>query len=381
MSEATITFGRLDDSELDPERLDAFFARLDADTRTSLERNLDDRDGFQDRLYRDYGRGLDAMDLFRFFALEAVDWAQDEVHEAQDNNDEREDFDQYYAVVRGLTARALTAYAEVVWLLRGGFPNGALTRVRFLHELFVTAAVLAEHGSPEGNHPELVERYLEHRDVFTRASADDLMATGALDSAEYFDQDVLDGLARLRSDLLARYGKPFGGMWGWAAPLFPGESHITMKMMGKLVLPEAHYFYGMTSAHVHAGSEGWHETVVIREHETSLTSGPTNLGLALPAVLATGFLLEIAQVVVPSRIERDGAAKNTGAYFQAALARTSRSINDRMWRGEEVIKQTELDFQKRARQGVTKVRPRSPRIRGLGLWMVHRIERRLRRSL
>lgn len=381
MSDTSITFGQPDDSDLDQQRLATFFAELDSSARNALKSNLDNRDWFQDRIFQKYGRGLDAMDLFYYSALEAADWGQDKIYKAQADEDDPEGFDQYYTVVRGLTARALAAYAEVTWLLRGGFPNGALTRVRFMHELYVTATVLAEHGSPEGEHPELIDRYLEHRDVFTRATADDLMSTGTLDPAEFFNQDVLDALEDRRSDLLARYGKNFGQMWGWAAPLFPGSARISMKMMNGLVLPESHYFYAMTSAHVHAGSEGWHDSFVARENDTVLASGATNLGLALPAGLATAFLLDVLQVVVPSRIERDGSVEDTGAYFQAALARMSRSISEHMWRGESTVKQDEHDYQERVRRGASEAGPGVPRIRGLALRWTHRFERRLRQSL
>lgn len=178
MPEPVFTFGYAEELEIDPEQLDAFFARLDADARNALERNLDDRDGFQDRLYRDFGRGLNAMDPLYFSAVEASNWAKDAVHAALKDDDDREAFDHYYGVVRGLVARALASYAETTWLLRGGYPQAALTRVRFLHELFVTAELLAQYGRPDGEHPELVDRYLEHHEVFIRATADDLIATG-----------------------------------------------------------------------------------------------------------------------------------------------------------------------------------------------------------
>lgn len=161
MSDTSIAFGQPDDSEIDEQRLAGLVEELDSSARNALDRNLDDREGFQDRIFQKYGRGLETMDLFYYSAVEVADWAQNMVYKAQADEDDPEDFDQYYMVVRGLTARALAAYAEVTWLLRGGFPNGALTRVRFMHEIYVTAMVLAEYGSPEGEHPELVDRYLD----------------------------------------------------------------------------------------------------------------------------------------------------------------------------------------------------------------------------
>ena len=373
------TFGPPEEPSFDPKELDAFFARLDADAKSALEQNLDDRDGFQDRLYRDYGRGLDAMDLLYFSAMEDSSWAKDAVHEALQDDDDRAPFDHYYGVLRGLAARAFSSYAEVTWLLRGGYPQAALTRVRFLHELFVTAGLLAEYGRPDGQHPDLVDRYLEHHEVFTRATADDLIATGALDPSEFFDQDVLDTLERRRAELLARYGKSFAGMWGWAAPLFPGENRISMRMIGGRVLPELHYYYSMTSAHVHAGSEGWHETIVERGEETTLKSGATNLDLFLPAVLATAFLLDVVRVVVPTRIESEGATVDRGSLFHAALARMSESISEHMSAGEDAVTLAEERYQERLRQG--KWSDPTPRIRERVLWLFHRAERRLRRGL
>lgn len=373
------TFGPREEPKIDPEQLDAFFARVDADARSALEQNLDDRDGFQDRLYRDYGRGMDAMDLLYFSALDASNWAEEAVDEALNRDDDRESFDHFYGVMRGLVARALTSYAEITWLLRGGYPQAALTRVRFLHELFVTAELLAQYGSPEGEHPELVDRYLEHHEVFVRGAADDLIATGVLDPNEFFDQDVLDTLENRRTQLLARYGKSFAGMWGWAAPLFPGKERISMKVIGSRVSPEMHYFYSMTSAHVHAGSEGWHETIVERGDEQVLISGSTNLGLALPAELGTAFLLQLVQTVVPPSIEGEEGATDTGGVLMAALFRMSATISEYMWAGEDAVRQAEERYQARLRQGT---RPdRAPRMRRLALRLVHHAERRLRRRL
>ncbi len=72
-----------------------------------------------------------------------------------------------------------------------------------------------------------------------------------------------------------------------------------MRMIGGRVLPELHYFYSMTRAHVRAGSKAWHETILERGEEQILASGATNLGLTLPAQLATASFLQMVGLSSP----------------------------------------------------------------------------------
>lgn len=376
-----LVFGQSDEPELDPERLAKFLATLKAERKGALQNTLDDKDGFQDRLYRDYGAGLDAMDLFYSAAQEAAAWSADQIEDFQDDQAD-DDFAQYYDVIKGLTARALAAYAEIAWLLRGGFPRGALTRVRFLQEVCLTTVAIAEHGNPQGDHPELVERYLDHHGVFIRSTADDLLAVQSEDLTETLNQEVLDALEQRRTDLIQRHGRIFQGMWGWAAPLFPGEKRsISMRMMGTLFVPEMHYFYSMTSAHTHAGSEGWHDAWTLREHETTLAAGATNVGLALPAALATAFLLTTLQAAVPSHIKSENQTEDKGAYFLAALLQMSETINERLSRGEETVREAERRFQERIRKDGHQSMRRTPPLRSVALRLLHRLIRSIRQSL
>lgn len=95
-----------------------------------------------------------------------------------------------------LLAAACSCAHEIHWLLGGGYPTGAESRTRTLHELDVTARALARFGLDD---PGLVTRYIEHRAV------GDLAYFKAL--ATYHDEwnaepPDAEGLATLESQVL-----------------------------------------------------------------------------------------------------------------------------------------------------------------------------------
>lgn len=341
MPDLNLLFG-MNADRIGQDRLVGFFKELESSAPAALAGHHQDRSGFQSRLRDDYGVGFDLMDLQYASAWEAADWAKRTIDDAYDSTDE--EFLSYYHVISGLTARCLGSYAEVAWLLRGGFPNGAMTRVRTLHELLVTALILAKFASPGSDHPELIQRYLLHKDVFTLSTAENLSETGAIEPTT-LDEKTLDLLASQREKLLTKYGRSFGGLWGWAAPLFGAGVRISMKSLSQLVTPGTHYFYGLTSTHVHGGSEGWHENFVTRGHETVLAAGPSNMGLALPATLASAFLTDMMQTAVPAVIENETSCDYRGEYFLAGIHHQAGQISTEMWQAEAVVERRENKYQ------------------------------------
>jgi Family of unknown function (DUF5677) len=70
----------------------------------------------------------------------------------------------------GLHARACRIAFEVHRLLATGFPMGALSRCRTVHELAVTSIILAEFGR-QSAHADLAERFLLHSMVMSYKDA------------------------------------------------------------------------------------------------------------------------------------------------------------------------------------------------------------------
>ncbi|MEV7262155.1 DUF5677 domain-containing protein [Micromonospora aurantiaca] len=351
MDEVAFAFGRTERT-VDEDRMSRFFDRLDLTWSESLDANSEQRSAFRDRLAERYRGGTDAMLMLHVCAWEAAQWADEAIETALRDDSDPAEFSKYYRVIRGLFARTMLAFDEVSWLLRGGYPNGAHARVRTMHELFVIASVLAKHASPGAGHPELVDMYVRHHEVFTRSVADEIMATGVLDPEEYFDAGTLTALDAKREELIGLYGNRFKSMCGWASPLFPDGKPISMARLSGLVTNKLNYFYGLSSSHIHGGSQGWHDNFVTRGEQTALACGPTNLGLAVPGQLATEFLLGVLNVTIPSRISRKGKVDDTGALFMAGIQRIADRVIEGLASGERRVEEEERAFQAKRQKRV-----------------------------
>lgn len=217
-------------------------------------------------------------------------------------------------------------------MLRGGYLSGAWARVRSLQELFVVAATLGLYGSSGSCHPELVERYLNHHEVFTRTVAEGLLATENDGLEETLNSEVLRALACKRESLIERYGKKFSGPWGWAAPLFP-HSTPTFTALNKLILPSFNVFYGISSGHLHASSQELAEAT--REAESGeryFLAGPQKDALGVVAALGSGFLVGLLGTIIPTSVKLPDTPElnRDGYFFLSALARIQEQVSSGM---------------------------------------------------
>lgn len=277
---------------------------------------------FRGRLRDTYGLGFDALARVHSAAADAASWAATAMDTFitglydDDTGDagEAEALDRYDWLMRGFAARSITTFAEVSWLIEGGFPHGAMARVRTLHELAILAIVFAEHGNPERSHPELVERFMRHREAFYRATAEQLAGDEA-ELEDPIDDDTLRQLTEQRDLLLEKYGSRFGEPYGWAQPLFSAKTRVSFSKLSNLVEPKLNILYSVSSSHIHADSVGWHHSRLVYRGAEVFTAGPTNLGLTLPATLACHFLKIVLDYVVPTSIEVDEETDTDGLFL------------------------------------------------------------------
>lgn len=336
----------------DPHVVAAFLERLNV----LVERGKNDPDDvlvtFRGRLRDTYGSGFDAMAQVHETAVEAAAWGADSMSEliseayADKDSDKEETraLEDYDWIMRGLTARGALAFAEVTWLLEGGFPQGATARVRTLHEIAITASIIAIHGNPDGSHPELVERFARHHEVFNVATAKQLTDTGAL-SDGFFDEEAMELLREKRRALLAEFGSKFGESYGWAQPLFGASEKVSFSKLSSLVEPSVSYLYRMASSHVHADSEGWQHSLVDRGGKSVFAAGPTNFGLALPASLACQLLLVVLEFAVPTSITIGGEEKTDGALLLRGVKNLAEKAMTLIEAGESEVEERERRFQ------------------------------------
>lgn len=334
---ATFDFGTGDDY-LDEQRLKVVLENIADAAATAGARERQSQADFQTLLVRDYGPMYDAMDTLYTAAVEASQWsAKAMIDHLSLEDDEDRAIADWNLVLRGIAARALAVYAEIVWLLRGGFGGGATARLRTMHELTLTALVLMEHGRPGGTCPDLATRFVAHRDAFLITAAADILRGREGDHdvpesvARLRDKDLQSGLQERRNALVEMYGPPFAkGMWGWACALFPEEQRVTTTMMSNKAnqfrLTGLQSLYREASIDDHAGSDAWHRTFQTWGDTTVLTAGASSHGIRMPAHFAGVFLQLTLATVIPTRIESDGTVVDLGGYFTSAL----RQLNSRV---------------------------------------------------
>ena len=159
----------------------------------------------------------DALDVYRMLWVSCHETGGT-ISDRHFNVDDYEPPPMLHAQV-GLQARACPVAHEVFVLLRAGLGAGALARARTLHEIATISTILATHGTPDGDHPDLAERYLLHANVVNWLDAAEYQEVAPKLGYEPLDPHEMSEIRGPREEAIQTYGKAFGKPNGWAACL------------------------------------------------------------------------------------------------------------------------------------------------------------------
>jgi hypothetical protein len=197
----------------------------------------------------------------------------------------------------GLHALACRVALEVLALLRNGLGAGALARARTLHEISTISVLLANHGAPDGDHPDLAVRYLLHANIVTWLDAVEYQDVAPKLGFEPHTDLEMDELKAARDAAVRQHGEPFGKPHGWAACLSSnGKAPSGFKQLELLAgTDHMRSHYSLASHEVHADAKSW-----IANHETVgevvyRNTGPSPRGMADAAQIA---LISLNRVTV-----------------------------------------------------------------------------------
>lgn len=192
-----------------------------------------------------------------------------------------------------LNTRACQTSLEVHALLASGFPGGAYGRFRTLHELAVTAAVIAEYGrKPE--HADLAERYLDHTHIEHYQQAQAHQRSTRHLGLQPFSAEIMRDLKREHDRCISRYGATYRKPYGWAAGLI-GPHPTFAGLESKANMDVLRYLYVTGSHLVHASAHGLLLTLAPSRAAVSALAagGPSDSGLAQPAMASLNALLNV----------------------------------------------------------------------------------------
>lgn len=195
-------------------------------------------------------------------------------------------------VVTRLHGRTVQVAGEVQALLRNGFADGAMSRWRTMHELTVTAMLIAERGAA------VAERYIAHvgADSIKAARQYQRFATVLQHrpiSAR--DQKRLDALA---VDLERKYDKPFLNDYGWAADTLKNPNPTFASIEAAVDLDRLRPYFKLASNTVHAGAKGTFFRLGVLGDQDGILAGASNVGLQEAGRLAALSLAQITTVLL-----------------------------------------------------------------------------------
>jgi Family of unknown function (DUF5677) len=293
--------------------------------RSTIDAHMLERAGFEERLRERWGRPLDMLELFRLWCLEAGM----ELHKDRAGDD-----DWTYGVLVRLHARVCLVTAEVLALLRSGFPSGAHARWRTAHEIAVVAFFISRHGD------DTAERYVCHETVERYRAVSDYQVYASRLGERQFTKDEMAAAEMAIAQLSDRFGRGFLRRYGWAASAL-GKASVTFRDIEAAVsLDHLRPYYRMASHPTHAGPQGVTFDIGRGRHDVML-AGPSNTGLVEPGQGVAMSLLQVTSVLLTTAptmgnlailkclAEAGDAIKTTFQQTQAKLDRDEDRIRAR----------------------------------------------------
>ena len=110
-----------------------------------------------------------------------------------------------------LHIRACRIAEEILLLIENGHTEGAQARWRTLHEVTITATLIAHGGDA------LAERYFDHQAIELKRALDDHNRATLAAGGAPLSQHQAAGIEREHDRAIARYKSDFRGMYGWAS--------------------------------------------------------------------------------------------------------------------------------------------------------------------
>ena len=240
--------------------------------------------GFEKRNFRRWRKPFDQLEMLIVMAEELG-----ECNDVSLRKQAQEEQDYKFEALSKLHPRAVLVSREILCLLKGGFPDGALARWRSLHELAVTALFIGKHEQS------IALRYLASFGFRSLHAAKELNEHAALANLESFDAGQMSALEESAAAAERQIGVRLEDDYDWAKPAI-GKRRITFREIEKNVGME-HWRprYRWASQHTHGGHRPPDRMLgVVESVSPVLLVGPSNSGFTDPLQMAAISLTQMA---------------------------------------------------------------------------------------
>lgn len=253
--------------------------------------------GFRKRSYKRWKSGLDKLKMFIVMSQELGSTFNQRARSlavAEHNY-------KFEATV-ALHARSVRVANEILALLREGFPDGALSRWRTLHELAVVATFLTK------NDKEVSKRFIAHRGIVSAKALKQYVEFLPRSNMTPLEPGAMDAAEAARAALLSEFGKEFDEAMGWAFPIISKPKKINLFDLEVATgLDHWRPRFRWASDDIHVGAKPYHASLGAAEtplDKPVLLTGRSNSGFTDPAHMCV-ISLNLANHALPEEYRTD----------------------------------------------------------------------------
>lgn len=294
-----------------------YAASIETTGRDYLADSAKYRVEFIERLRVQWG---DPLDLFELIVSVVEDSG---MKFERRNLRDKETYTLLLDVLAQLNGQAIRVAREVHALLTAGFPLGAHSLARTIHEISVRADVLGAFGNTD-EYADLAERFVLHDHVINYRDAVVYQRDATRLGFEPLSEEEMAEMKNAHDDLLARYGQAYGAPYGWAAglPGLPKPNRPTFEDLEILAgLDHFRGIYRWSSHFVHGDSKALRLGQVERGGSSAILTNATNNMLADPAQHALIGLVRVFTSMA--------TAPDLFAFYDMLLCKSLQSLLDK----------------------------------------------------
>lgn len=253
--------------------------------------------GFRKRSYKRWKAGLDKLKMFIVVSQE-LGSAFNELGRPRAVAEQNYKFEATVA----LHARSVRVANEILALLREGFPDGALSRWRTLHELAVVTTFLTN------NDKEVSKRFIAHRAIANAKALKQYVKFLPRSNMTPLEPGVLNAAEATRTALLSEFGQEFDEDMGWAFPVIAKPKRINLYDLEVATgLDHWRPRFRWASDDIHAGPKPYHASLGMVETPIGkplLLVGRSNSGFTDPAHMCV-ISLNLTNHALPEEYRTD----------------------------------------------------------------------------
>jgi hypothetical protein len=256
---------------------DALLERLKSIVSDKLEASKQIENQFEAAVYITWKKPFDLLDLLLYICLEV----------ASEFNSEhgRETFSKHSYVQAALARQQTNAclvFNEIIHLLKSGFPSGAHSHWRMLHEIACVSYFISKHGK------DMAKRFLDYEAVESYFQAKAILEHEKKMDCKLLSEKDFDAVKKKFDEMKKNYGSDFvrkaNYPYGWM-PIALLKTWSLKKIEKSVGLDLLRPYYDLASYNDYGGPKGLIFKLGTMNREAKhvvFPVGPSNYGLADP---------------------------------------------------------------------------------------------------